>query len=122
MLNQPMSSPMMTMMLGLLPPAAGCAWAVALATWATRMLFSSPSMQHVAGSAARAEAARLLLEACAPAWAAAVDQRHGTVPVATPYPSSAPAARKIRAWSLEFLSMYPPFFERKRETVMPLLS
>src|SRR5262245_54789104 len=103
-----MSSPMMNRMLGFLPPAAGCFWAAAVLAWATRMFFSLPSVQHSAGSAARAAAACVLPAAGAPVWAATDDQCHSVWPVATPYPSSAPAATKIRAWSLGFLNIGPP--------------
>src|SRR5262245_17510574 len=106
MLNQPTSSPMMKTMFGFLPLFAAC-WLAARfpPALASRTPFGLHSVQHSDLSFAGTESAWFLLAAFVPLWPASADQFHGTTPLAAPYPSSPPAARKSRAWTFGFLNM-----------------
>src|SRR5437867_2794697 len=114
MLNQPISSPMMKTMFGFLPLFAACCWAARLPALASSKPLELDSEQHSPEPLAGTASACLLPDVCLPPCAASADQFHGLKPLATPYPSSPPAARKIRAWTFGLLNMSPPSLNRVR--------
>src|SRR5690242_11205414 len=107
-----MSSPQMTRILGFLPLFPFLLFAARFSALASKTPLGLRPVQHSAGSWAGFESACLLLDACRPFGAASADQFHGPMPLAAPYPSSPPTARKIRPWIFGLLNMSPPSLKK----------